>query len=71
MADFMRMHEFSEEQRLMWQTAKDVVDDVIIPFNRANREREWSMKPDERKLPDEIVNALDQSGIRTLMVPEE
>lgn len=71
MIDFMRMHEFSEEQRLMWQTAKDVVDDVIIPFNRANREREWLMSPEERLLPTEIVNALDQSGIRTIMIPEE
>ncbi len=44
--------ELSAEQRLMQQTTREYVDRVVIPFIRANREREWLFEPDER-LPTE------------------
>lgn len=61
---------FTEEQRLMRQSCRDFVDDVVIPFIRRNWQREWDMKP-EGRLPDEILAAADRIGIRTLGVPEE
>jgi hypothetical protein len=60
----------SEEQRLMRQSCRDFVDEVIIPFIRGNWQREWSMNPDER-LPPEILQGAEKVGIRTLGVPEE
>jgi alkylation response protein AidB-like acyl-CoA dehydrogenase len=63
-------HGLSEEQRLMRQTCRDFVDDVVIPFIRADWQREWSMVPEER-LPKEILEGADKIGIRTLGVPEE
>ncbi len=62
--------ELSEEQRLMRQSCRDFVDDVIIPFIRGNWQREWSMTPEDR-LPPEILQGADKVGIRTLGVPEE
>src|SRR5437016_11922971 len=63
-------HGLSEEQRLMRQSCRDFVDDVVIPFIRGNWQREWSMVPEER-LPPEILACADKVGIRTLGVPEE
>src|SRR5256886_15568688 len=60
----------SEEQRLMRQSCRDFVDDVVIPFIRGNWQREWSMVPEER-LPPEILEGAQKVGIRTLGVPEE
>jgi alkylation response protein AidB-like acyl-CoA dehydrogenase len=60
----------SEEQRQMRQSCRDFVDDVIIPFVRANWQREWDMKP-EGRLPPEILEGAEKVGIRTLGVPEE
>src|SRR5947199_10052646 len=60
----------SEEQRLMRQSCRDFVDDVVIPFIRGNWQREWSMVPEDR-LPPEILAHADKVGIRTLGVPEE
>src|SRR2546425_5988701 len=60
----------SEEQRLMRQSCRDFVDDVVIPFIRGNWQREWSMVPEQR-LPPEILAGADKVGIRTLGVPEE
>ena len=40
-------HGLSEEQRLMRQSCRDFVDDVVIPFIRGNWQREWSMVPEE------------------------
>jgi alkylation response protein AidB-like acyl-CoA dehydrogenase len=60
----------SEEQRLMRQSCRDFVDDVVIPFIRGNWQREWSMVPEDR-LPPEILGGADKVGIRTLGVPEE
>ena len=62
--------ELSEEQRLMRQSCRDFVDDVIIPFIRGNWQREWSMTPEDR-LPREILEGAEKVGIRTLGVPEQ
>jgi len=60
----------TEDQRLMRQSCREFVDDVIIPFMRANWQREWSMSP-EGRLPKEILEGADNVGIRALGVPEE
>jgi alkylation response protein AidB-like acyl-CoA dehydrogenase len=62
--------DLSEEQRLMRQSCRDFVDDVIIPFIRGSWQREWSMTPEDR-LPPEILEGAEKVGIRTLGVPEE
>ena len=36
----------SEEQRMMRQSCRDFVDEVVIPFIRGNWQREWSMVPE-------------------------
>jgi alkylation response protein AidB-like acyl-CoA dehydrogenase len=59
----------SEEQRLMRQTCRRYVDEVVRPFISANREREWLFEPAER-LPAEILAAADQAGLRGLGVPD-
>src|SRR5262245_28714872 len=59
------MHELSEEQRLMRQSCRSFVDDVVIPFIRQNWQREWTMVPEDR-LPPDILKGADQIGIRTL-----
>jgi alkylation response protein AidB-like acyl-CoA dehydrogenase len=64
------MSEMSEEQRLMRESCRAFVDDVVIPFIRGNWQREWVMDPDAR-LPAEILEGADKIGIRTLGVPEE
>jgi alkylation response protein AidB-like acyl-CoA dehydrogenase len=60
----------SEEQRMMRQSCRDFVDDVILPFVRANWQREWDMRP-EGRLPPSILEGAEKVGIRTLGVPEE
>src|SRR5256884_322129 len=60
----------SEEQRLMRQSCRAFVDDLVIPFIRQNWQREWIMVPQDR-LPKEILEGADKIGIRTLGVPEE
>ncbi len=60
----------SEEQRMMRQSCRDFVDDVIIPFIRGDWKREWSMTPEDR-LPAAILEGAETVGIRTLGVPEE
>jgi alkylation response protein AidB-like acyl-CoA dehydrogenase len=60
----------SEEQRMMRQSCRDFVDDIVLPFIKANWQREWSMVPGDR-LPASILEAADKIGIRTLGVPEE
>src|SRR5437870_5595872 len=64
------MTHLSEEQRLMQQTCRQYVDDIVIPFIRQNWQREWLMRPEDR-LPPEILAGADKIGIRTLAVPEE
>jgi alkylation response protein AidB-like acyl-CoA dehydrogenase len=63
-------HGLSEEQRLMRQSCRAFVDEVVIPFIRHNWQREWSMVPEDR-LPPDILKGADAIGIRTLAVPEE
>ena len=66
----MRMIGLSEEQRLILETCEGFVDDVVIPWIKANHEREWHAPPDQR-LPLELLEAADQLGLRTLGVPEQ
>ncbi len=66
----MTSHHLSEDQRLMRDTCRAFVDDVVLPFIRQNWQREWLMTPEDR-LPAEILAAADRIGIRTLGVPEE
>jgi alkylation response protein AidB-like acyl-CoA dehydrogenase len=64
------MSSLSEEQRLMRQSCRAFVDDVVAPFIRSNWQREWDMNPGAR-LPPEILQGAEEIGIRTLGVPEE
>jgi len=63
-------YQLSEEQRMMRDSCRAFVDDVIAPFIRKNWQREWDMNADTR-LPPEILEAADEVGIRALGVPEE
>jgi alkylation response protein AidB-like acyl-CoA dehydrogenase len=60
----------SEEQKMMRQSCRDFVDDVVIPFIRGNWQREWDMRPEQR-LPPSVLEGADKIGIRALGVPEE
>ena len=60
----------SEELRMMRQSCRDFVDEVVLPFIKQNWKREWSMVPEER-LPPRILEEAEKIGIRTLGVPEE
>jgi alkylation response protein AidB-like acyl-CoA dehydrogenase len=64
------MHDLSTEQSLMRQTCREYVDRVVIPFIRANREREWLFEP-EARLPASILAGADSAGLRSLGVPGE
>jgi alkylation response protein AidB-like acyl-CoA dehydrogenase len=66
----MVARKLSEEQRLMRQSCRAFVTKNVIPFIRANWQREWLIEPNQR-LPREILEAADRIGIRTLGVPEE
>jgi alkylation response protein AidB-like acyl-CoA dehydrogenase len=70
MLDITSTRGLSEEQRLMRQSCRAFVDDVVAPFIRSNWQREWDMNPDAR-LPPAILEGADEIGIRTLGVPEE
>ena len=59
----------SEEQRLMRQTCRRYVDEIVRPFIAADREREWRFDPDQR-LPAEILREADRTGLRALGVPD-
>ena len=54
----------------MRRSCRAFVNDFVIPFIRADWQREWLMEPEQR-LPREILEAADRIGIRTLGVPEE
>ena len=60
----------SEEQRMMRQSCRDFIDEVVLPYIKQNWQREWSMVPEDR-LPASILEGADKIGIRTLGVPEE
>src|SRR5213080_3659886 len=70
MLDITPSRGLSEEQRLMRQSCRDFVDEVVTPFIRSNWQREWDMNPQAR-LPPEILQGAEEIGIRTLGVPEE
>ncbi|MGB7576849.1 MAG: acyl-CoA dehydrogenase family protein, partial [Pseudolabrys sp.] len=60
----------SDEQRMMRQSCRDFVDEVVLPFIKQNWQLEWSMVP-EGRLPLRILEEAEKIGIRTLGVPEE
>ena len=60
----------SDEQRLMRETCRRYVDDVVRPFIAAGREREWSFDAAAR-LPAEILVEADRAGLRGLGVPAQ
>src|SRR5436309_14496295 len=62
--------QLSEDQRLMRQSCRQFVDEIVIPFIRNDWRREWRMTPEDR-LPPEILAGAEEVGIRTLAVPEE
>jgi alkylation response protein AidB-like acyl-CoA dehydrogenase len=64
------MAQLSDEQRMMRQSCRDFVDDVVLPFVKKNWKQEWSMEPEDR-LPASILEGAEKVGIRTLGVPEE
>ena len=39
------MLEISQDQKMMRQSCRDFVDDVVMPFVRGNWQREWNMTP--------------------------
>jgi hypothetical protein len=59
----------SQEPRLMRDSCRVFVDDVVTPFIRSNWQREWDMTPGDR-LPPSILEHADSIGVRTLGVPE-
>jgi len=65
-----RTNGISDEQQMMRQSCRDFVDDVVLPFIKANWQREWLMTP-ENRLPPSILEGAEKVGIRTLGVPEE
>ena len=64
------MTHLSEDQRLMRDSCRAFVDDVLLPFIKQNWQREWLMTPEDR-LPPSILEGAEKIGIRTLGVPEE
>ncbi|MDP2622434.1 MAG: acyl-CoA dehydrogenase family protein [Actinomycetota bacterium] len=60
----------SDEQLAFRQLCRDFVDDQILPWLRANRDREWNAPPHER-WPRELLAKADAIGLRTLGLPEE
>jgi alkylation response protein AidB-like acyl-CoA dehydrogenase len=59
----------TDEQRMMRDTTRQYVDNVVIPFIQQNRTREWDMDPMARLDPN-ILEKADAAGLRYLGVPE-
>jgi len=59
----------TDEQRMMRDTTRQYVDNVVIPFIQQNRTREWDMDPMARLDPN-ILEQADAAGLRYLGVPE-
>src|SRR5438105_14621286 len=70
MLDITPRSGLSEEQRLMRQSCRDFVDEVVTPFIRSNWQREWDMKR-EARLPPEIMQGAEEIGICSLDVLKE
>jgi acyl-CoA dehydrogenase len=60
----------TQEQRLMRESIRRFVDELVTPFIRKNWEKEWDMKPENRP-SRELLQAAQEIGVRTLGVPEE
>ena len=54
----------------MRDTCRQYVDEVVAPWIREDRSREWSMDPEARLAPH-ILEKADEIGLRYLGVPEE
>jgi alkylation response protein AidB-like acyl-CoA dehydrogenase len=65
----MRMVGLSDEQRLLVETCRTFVDDVVLPWVADNRDREWLAPPEER-LQVELLAAADEIGLRSFGIPE-
>jgi len=59
----------TEDQRMMRDSCRAFVDDVVTPFIRRNWRQEWDMSPGDR-LPPSILEGAEAIGIRTLGIPE-
>lgn len=68
MAERFHTQQLSEEQRMMLDTCRRYVDDVVRPFIADNRLREWDMDPAAR-LPASVLEEADRAGLRGLGVP--
>ena len=66
---YFQDHYLSAEQRMMRDTCRQYVDNVVIPFIASDRTREWDMDPDARIAPH-ILEQADAAGLRALGVPE-
>ncbi len=54
----------------MRDTCRQYVDEVVVPWIKEDRGREWSMDPQARLAPH-ILEKADEIGLRYLGVPEE
>jgi alkylation response protein AidB-like acyl-CoA dehydrogenase len=59
----------NDEQSAMLETCRRYVDRVLRPFVAANREREWTFRPENRLSP-EVLEEADRAGLRCFGVPE-
>ena len=49
MLDMMRSDRgLSEELRMMRQSCREFVDDMVLPYIKKNWQKEWSMVPEDR-----------------------
>jgi hypothetical protein len=71
MADVFDLDDGSltDEQVAMRQTCRRYVDNVLRPFVRNDREREWRFEPEQRLTP-ELLEEADRAGLRSLGIPE-
>ncbi len=60
----------SEDPIAMQRVCRDFVDEVVIPYIEENREREWTVSPDER-WPKQLLFEADKIGMRAPGVPEK
>ena len=51
----------SEEQRMMRQSCRDFVDEMVLPYIKKNWQKEWSMVPEDR-LPLSILEGAEKSA---------
>ncbi|HUX04130.1 MAG TPA: acyl-CoA dehydrogenase family protein [Acidimicrobiales bacterium] len=65
---YFQDHYLTDEQRMMRETCRQYVDDVVVPFIRGDRTREWEMDPTARLAPHILAQA-DAVGLRALGVP--